>query len=67
MFIKDPALLEIISKELHIPAEKLKKEDMEKLTELHAPYAEISQIHGLEYAKNLVYLDLQGNNIEVLD
>ncbi len=67
MFIKDEVLKEIIASTLLISKEKITQKDMEKLTTLTARCAGITKINGLEYAKNLEYLDISGNMIEVLD
>ncbi|MRH41200.1 DUF11 domain-containing protein [Aquibacillus halophilus] len=63
---EDPILEENVRDHLAVYDRELTGKDLQDLTTLHATDQGIENLSGLEYATNLVGLDLSGNNIEDL-
>lgn len=55
-----------VSKQSGIYLRDITEADMEKIRSIEIPYKEIDSLKGLEYAKNLHYLDLFANKISDL-
>ena len=65
--IPDPNLMQMIRKELSIPnGIPLTQLQMQRLTGLNVPENQVSNLRGLEQAKNLMHLSCQGNSISDL-
>jgi hypothetical protein len=60
---KDPNLEAAVREALNIPTGPITSDDMAKLTSLDAHERNIQDLSGLEYAVNLQWLDLDGNQI----
>ena len=62
--IPDPNLEKAIREKLVLPDEiPITQQEMLQLTGLDAKNRQIKNLIGLEYAPNLIWLDLSGNNI----
>lgn len=62
--IPDEKFKAIINSELGRPEDMdITKKDIKKLKSLDASYSDISDTTGIQYAVNLTYLDLSGNNL----
>ncbi|MCF0260854.1 MAG: Rab family protein, partial [Erysipelotrichaceae bacterium] len=61
MFIKNKALLKVISRTLHKNPEDLKKEDLLELVQLDASDLDADSLEGLQYAENLEKLNVANN------
>ena len=62
--IPDPGLRAAIAQELgKAPGETITRADMETLVELRAPFSDITDLRGIEFAINLVELMLWSNTI----
>ena len=62
--IPDPNLKQAIREKLVLPDEiPITQQEMLQLTGLDAKNRQINNLTGLEYATNLTWLDLSGNNI----
>ena len=65
--IPDPNLMQMIREELNVPnGIPLTQLQMQRLTGLNVPENQVSNLRGLERAKNLMYLSCQGNSISDL-
>ncbi|RKU38488.1 hypothetical protein C6496_06685 [Candidatus Poribacteria bacterium] len=65
--IPDPNLRAAIAEELDkAPGDPITAEEMATLDELHAVYKNISDLTGLEFAKNLIVLDIHDNPLSNL-
>ena len=65
--IPDPNLMQMIREELNIPnGIPLTQLQMQRLTGLNVPENQVSNLRGLEQAKNLMHLSCQGNSISDL-
>jgi Leucine-rich repeat (LRR) protein len=62
--IPDPSLQHVIRNALNKPTGNITTDDMLKLTELDAGSKSISDLKGLEFAKNLTNLNLSSNKIK---
>ena len=67
MLIKDDVLRQVTARTLRVKEEDLTPEVMLELTHLEAPDYEIKSLEGLEYAENLVVLNVSNNLLEELD
>ena len=65
--LKDSDLETNIREKLDIFDEEITKKDIEKLTKLNLCELEISDLYGIQYAKNLEMLCITSNEINVLD
>lgn len=64
--IPDEGLKEAIRSALYLPDRDIYESDMERLTHLSAAGMGIKDLTGLEYATNLMYLDIASNEVEDL-
>ena len=64
MLIKDDVLRQVTARTLRVKEEDLTPEVMLELTRLEAPDYEIKSLEGLEYAENLVVLNVSNNLLE---
>ena len=63
--ISDPNLRQAVLEELQLSdGMPITKQEMERLTELSVVEKGITDLNGIGYAKNLVFLDLGGNQIQ---
>ncbi|WP_417898808.1 leucine-rich repeat domain-containing protein [Bacillus haimaensis] len=61
--IADEGLEEAIRQNLYLPDREIYQSDMERLQYLYAAYMNIEDLSGLEYATNLMMLDVEENSI----
>ncbi|SHP76890.1 Internalin-A precursor [Mycobacteroides abscessus subsp. abscessus] len=63
----DENLKKVLKEMMHLPLEKITLMDMHSLSNLPLDLKEIDSLEGIEYAKNLKYLDLSRNPVTSLE